>query len=87
MQKSNNYWVSIKIQQFQGRDLWTWCLNHSMTEEPILYSKAYSVESEAIRLAEKFSEETGIRFAKPVKEIRKFSLIQGGLNDRDVPKP
>ena len=49
-----------------------------MTDDPILVSKLYAVESEAIRLAEKFSEESGIRFAKPPKAARSFTLIQGG---------
>lgn len=82
-----NFWISIKQQDFNGKELWLWCVYHSMTEDPILYSKLYSEKLEAIRLAEKFSEQTGIRFARPVKEIKKFSLIKGGkYGGDDIPE-
>lgn len=76
--KSSNYWISIQQKEFQGNQVWGWCIYHSMTDDPILVSKLYAVESEAIRLAEKFSEESGIRFARPPKAARSFTLIQGG---------
>jgi tagatose-1,6-bisphosphate aldolase non-catalytic subunit AgaZ/GatZ len=83
MLKSNNYWVSIKDSKSpDGRELWGWCLNHTMTEDPILYSKLYTKQSEAIRLAEKFSEELGIRFVRPQNSIkREFKLIHGGIDE------
>ena len=78
----NNYHITVQQKVMADKLLWYWCVHHSMTDAPILYSKLYSEQHEAIKFAEKFSLEMGLRFAKPDLVEKRLSLIKGGLYDR-----
>lgn len=52
-----------------------------MTSNPILQSPMLSDQREAVRLAEKFSEEMGIRFVRPPSPKRDFRIIHGGADE------
>lgn len=83
MNKSANYYVVITSVEHPVLKTvsWVWRVHHTMTKEPILQSPLLSQESEAKRLAEKFSEEFEIRFVCPPSPKREFKIIRGGLNE------
>jgi hypothetical protein len=89
MEKSVNYYVVVVAVEHPvlKSASWVWRVHHTMTKDPILQSPLFSQESEAKRLAQKFSEEFGIRFISSVEAPapKRFKIIHGGLDEDKGP--